>query len=110
MSTAAALRDAGIEAAADHADAVEPRWTDRAFDFAVDVLAARARKGKNDPFMTEDVRKYAVARGFPEPPDARAWGAVMIRARRKGLIVRVGTGDSKNPQAHLRPTNQWRMS
>ena len=96
------LRDAGILEAVEHADAVTPRWSERAFDALVDFLRA-PRAG----FMAEDVRAYAENRGLPVPPDPRAWGGVFQPAARAGLIQKAGYDTSRNAHAHLRPTQVW---
>jgi len=37
-------------------------------------------------FTCEHFATLAFFRGFPEPPDARAWGTVFQRAKRENLI------------------------
>lgn len=106
----AALRDAAIALAVEHADDVEPRWSDVAYGLLLQVIQLRKRTPRCEtPFMAEDVRRWAErTRGLPSPPDARAWGGVFQRAARAKVIERAGFGESRNPQAHLRPTALWR--
>ena len=110
MQSAAQLRDAGIQTAVDHADAVVPRWSDRAYALLVRAVSSRQMRNPDQPFMAEEVRAYAENLGLPSPPDPRAWGGVLQRASRAGLIVKAGYAESSNRQAHLRPTQQWRVA
>jgi hypothetical protein len=95
------LRDAGIETAGAHADAVSENWRERAY-LLFKVFAAR-----NAEFMTEDVRAWAKPL-IEDPPDMRAWGGVAVRARKAGLIVRHGYAAQKDPKSHRAPGNVWR--
>lgn len=109
LHEATAARDAGIATAIDHADAVTPAWSERAFVELQAAIAMRRRANPGLTFMAEDVRRFAERRGLPAPPDPRAWGGVLQRAARAGLIVKAGYGESANPQAHLRPTAMWKV-
>lgn len=93
------LADVGIARAAGHAERTNDGWQDAALGFLI-------RQPKK-VFTTEDVRKYAHARGLPQPPDPRAWGAVIRRAIKEGLIQLFEIDRSKNPQAHARPVRVW---
>ena len=104
---ARAARDAGIGLAADHANAVEPRWTDRAYENL--VAFCHASPGKS--FTSEDVRDYAHnGRGLPEPAHRRAWGAVFQRAARVGLIHKAGINESRAAHCHCSHVGQWRVA
>ena len=96
------LTQRAIDAAADHADRVASGWTDKAYGILLAFSSACSH-----PFAAEDVRREAAAAGLEEPPDPRAWGAVLQAASRDGLLVRVGFGESKNKQAHCRPVALW---
>lgn len=101
-SPGAAERDAGIAAAAGHADRDIPGW----------VMLARAHllvfARHNERFPLERVRIYAESRGLPPPPDPRAWGAIAVKCRRDFIIKPDGYAPSLNAGAHKRPTLQWR--
>lgn len=101
-SPGAAGRDAGIAAAAGHAERDVPGWT----------LLARAHlltyARRSERFALETVRLYAEARGLPPPPDRRAWGAVAVKCRRDFIIKPDGYAPSRNAVAHKRPTLQWK--
>lgn len=98
----------GMNRAADHAERVEPGWGEAALSLLQTFAEAWARTHSDPVFMAEDVRAYADERGFSKPPDNRAWGKVMVRAKKDGLIVRVGLTLTKRPSSHRRPQTAWR--
>jgi len=95
-------RDAAIHRAVEHADAVEPSWSDRAYAFLTDYLRTHAT------FTTEQVRD-AAAGIVNEPPSRRAWGAVTLRAVRAGWIVREGYVNANDPKVHMNVVTLWRV-
>jgi hypothetical protein len=97
----AVLAEAGMTRAADHADRVEEKWSDRAYA----ILQAHA--GRHAIFTTEDVRSSAIKAHLPRPPDDRAWGAIMKRGLKARIITAGGFGTSANPLSHCRPIRQW---
>ena len=99
--TGAQLRDAGIKQALDHAEEVTPEWPELAYKFLCDYI--RKHPGE---FMTEDVRQ-AAAGIVPEPPSLRAWGGVIVKAAKSGLIVRAGYGQVTNVNAHRANASVW---
>lgn len=99
-------RDDGIQRALDHAERTEPRWADRAHEALMEFIASHQSE-----FMGEHVRGWAHdTLGIPKPPHARAWGGVMARAAKQGLIVRVGFAPVSNPKAHCAPCSVWRAA
>ena len=95
------LRDAGMQRAVNHADAVSPKWGDKAFE----AYCAYARRiGR--PFTTEEVRE-AIGHTLPEPPDKRSWGAVAVRAVRAGVIRRCDFTSAKDPKVHCNMVSLW---
>lgn len=98
---AAARRDAGIEQAEDHANAVENNWSITAYSH----LEAFCRARRGEKFMVEDLRAFAEARGFTSPTTEKAWGAVIRRAAGNGLIRKVGYAPAKS--SNLSPKCQW---
>ena len=111
MATAAEiLRDEGMRQAVEHADAVHGNWSERAMDMLKDYLELlRYGLGEGQQFTSEMVREYAEQMGLPDPPDKRAWGAVMVKAARAGLIVKKGWTTSRNPKVHCSPTSLWEI-
>ncbi len=101
-----AAAEDGAERAADHAERVEAGWKDE----ALGVLLRYAAASGGSTFMLENVRDYADEIGFTKPPTDRAWGAVTLRAKRAGLIVRAGFGCSSRGPAHAHPANLWKAA
>jgi hypothetical protein len=54
--------------------------------------------------LAENVRNWASDK-LPDPPDGRAWGAVMQRARRAGYIRKVGYREAQS--SNLSPKVLW---
>ena len=98
-SEAAARRDFGIERAIDHADRTDVFWSDTAYAHVMEFC--RVQKA----FLTEEARAFAESRGLNPPPDGRAWGAVMRRAAKNGLIQRIGYKPAKS--SNLSPKCLW---
>ena len=59
--------------------------------------------------MTEDVR-LASEKEIPMPPSNRAWGGIVVRASKAGLISRVGFSNVKNAKAHKTPATVWKVN
>ena len=95
-------RDDGIKRAVDHADEKVPEWSSMAYGFLLGYIA------KKREFMTEDVRGAAEGR-IPTPPSNRAWGGVVVRAAKAGLIYRAGYRNTRNIKAHCTPATLWRV-
>lgn len=101
--TAKELANDGMTRAIEHADQVEPDWGSRAAAILIDFASV------NSEFMAEDVRVYAhKVLGLPQPPDPRAWGAIINSAVRQGIIVRDRYELTKIPPAHATPRPVWR--
>lgn len=93
------LAEAGAAAALENAGKL---WADEAY------LAFCYYAKLNPTFMTEDVREFAHGHGLPFPPDGRAWGGVINRAKRAGQIERVGYAPMKSPNCHSDPKTVWK--
>ena len=102
----AALRDKGIKESSEHAEATHEGWNKKADDLLLSFLLTYT----GDTFLCEDARTYAEAFGLPNPPDKRAWGGVIVRARRKKLITAVGYSFSKKANCHKSPNTLWKKS
>lgn len=96
----AARRDAGIQRAADHAEREAPGWGEGAVAF-VQWYARHNRE-----FLAEDVIESYIRVGLPEPPDGRAWGAVIRRAAKLGAIQKAGYRPARS--SNLSPKVLWR--
>ena len=91
--------DEGMTRAVEHADRVEPAWSERALD------ALWAYHLNHDEFTAEDAREKMHAAGLPYPPDGRAWGAVFKRAASLGWISRIGYAPRRC--GNMTPTIIW---
>lgn len=101
---AVAARDRGIKTAADHADAVAEGWSEAAFQHTRRFLED---KPSGHQFIGEEVRQFAERSGLALPPDKRAWGAVMLRCARAGLMRKIGFTVASDPKVHCNPVSQW---
>ena len=97
------LRDKGIKQAVNHANDKHDKWSDKAYNFLVSYIKSQHE------FMTEDLRE-ASEKEIPKPPSNRAWGGIVVRAARAGLINKVGFSNVKNPKAHHTPASIWRVN
>lgn len=95
------LRDDGIRRALQRADDTHGEWKERAYDFLLEYL-----KGLEGEFMAEEVR-VASLETIPAPPSNRAWGGIILKAARAGLIRQVGFRSVKNPRAHCAIVGVW---
>lgn len=93
------LRNAGIAKAINNANAKSTNWAEEAY---LKLLQYPANK-----FMTEELREWAHNTGLPVPPSARAWGAIITRAKREGVVIPLGFRSVKNPKAHATPATLW---
>lgn len=100
-------KTSGMTRAVDHANAVSDRWSERAFSMLLDFLRGLQN---NREFMTEQFRQYAYHRGLEAPPSERAFGAIIFRAAKSGLIISTGTGKVSNPKAHQANAAVWRKT
>ena len=89
----------GMNQALEHAEEVYENWGDHAFEML--------KRYPGEQFMAEDVREWAESMGFPSAPSNRAWGGVIARARRAGIIRRIGYRAVNNPKAHRTPATLW---
>lgn len=94
------LMEQGMARAIAHAEAIEPMWSDTAYQFLLKFAAT------GNEFMAEDVR--AASQGIvPPPPSMRAWGGIIRRAAKAGLITRIGYKSVINPKAHCALCSVW---
>lgn len=104
MKQARVERNKGIEKAVMHADQQVSNWSDRAYGFLLRFLS-----NHNGAFMAEEVRSYAVLMDFEMPPHNRAWGGIMLKAAKAGIIERCGIQKVKNKKAHCANAALWRQ-
>lgn len=101
------LRDAGMHTAITNAEQQSLNWPDE----AMRALQMYLLDHPNRKFMTEDVREYAYnVLAVPYPPHCRAWGAIIAKAARNGLIERVSIGPVKTASSHMANASVWRAA
>ena len=93
------LKQDGMQRASNNAELREPTWNEQAFQAIIDYPGTQ--------FMAEEVRAWAYKRGLTEPPNHRAWGSVIARAKRDGIIRHIGYRQVANPQAHKANASLW---
>lgn len=96
------LRDLGIEKAVLHADQETAEWREKAFDLLKTFL-----KDQHSEFMAEDFRKYTELVDFTQPPNLRAYGGIIRRAKAAGLIRFLRTQPVKNKNAQCANAAVW---
>ena len=97
------LARSGAKLALNHAEAIHENWGAEACDYL--EIFIRVHPGRE--FMAEEVREYATKRGLPPAPHLRAWGAVMQRAQKAGIIRWCGNRQVKNRKAHSATASLW---
>lgn len=102
LFTAKELKNAGMQLAIEHAEIKHEGWGEQALDLLKEFIHYRTT-----PFMCEEARLYAEAKGLPKAPSARAWGGVIVLAKNQSLIVHAGYGTTTNPRAHGTPASLW---
>lgn len=95
------LKELGMAMAEESANNKVEGWSDMAFE-----LLKRYLKINKEPFMTEFFRQWTEDK-LPEPPSKRAFGAVISRASREGLIKHCGYAPTTNYKAHKTPASVW---
>jgi len=96
------LRDEGIKQAIEHANSKTEGWAEKAYNFLLLFIKC------NPEFLTEDVRRCSTGI-VPEPPSRRAWGGIVVRAAKNGIIESIGYRPVRNPKAHRTPATLWRV-
>lgn len=103
FSQAKINRDNGITVSELNANSVWKNWSDDAT-----IILKHFIDYCPGEFQAEEVRKYATRFfNLPEPPSARAWGGVIFRAAKAGIIKRVGIAPTSNPSAHCANASVW---
>lgn len=90
----------GMTRAVDHADRIDPGWSELAFDALQNYASATSE------FTAEEARQGIHDAGLALPTDGRAWGAVFKRAAARGLIRKGGYAPRRC--GNMTPTIIWR--
>lgn len=103
LFTAVELRDIGMKMAEDHANEVHENWSERCYKLLIEFI-----KLTDTSFQTEHFRFYCESKNRLEiPPTKRAYGPVVLRAVKSGLIKRVGYANTSDPRSHGNPKSVW---
>ena len=97
-------RDKGILQSLSNADAKIPDWSERAWKMFTEWLEGWPKGYK---FQIEGFRKVAQIRGLPDPPTARAFGSLAVRAKREGLVKSNGQKPTTSKTAHRCYASEW---
>lgn len=95
-------KNAGMLLAEEHANRKISGWSNAATSYLKGFLSIHS-----EPFLAEEVREYAKVNGLEDAPSQRAWGGVMTRAARAGIIKNIGFRLTTNPVAHRTPATLW---
>jgi len=77
-------------------------WSEK----AIKLLRVYAKSVRD--FITEDFREYAEANGLESPSEPRAYGGVMVRAKKAGIIQSTGNyRNMKHEKSHSCPKMVW---
>ncbi len=79
------------------------KWSMKAYETLVEFIA----NNRSNKFMAEDARRYAEEKGLPIPPSKRAWGAIILKAAKDGLIKKNGHAAVTNVRAHRAFASVW---
>ncbi len=90
-------------AAADHAERETPEWKERAAEIFMEFALTNGGE-----FQTEQVREYAAKKGFPNPPDSRAWGHIATSLRRAGRIAFITNRSTQSRTCNSHPRAVWK--
>lgn len=96
----------GMATAEEHANLVHEDWS---FQAATKLTEFLSERDVGDKFMAEDFRTWATEQGLPRPPSNRAFGSVIAKAARAGMIAKAGYRAVKNPLAHCTPATLWEV-
>jgi hypothetical protein len=106
-ATCQELRDMGMARAQMAQDGRSPGWGDIAFN----AVRKFCKEHPTARFKTEVVRIWAEEIEYIVPArNLRAWGPVILKAAREGLIRAVGYEKTNNPTAHNTPATLWAVA
>ena len=108
MKTGEELKEIGIKKAVSHADQVTEKWSEKAYEKLKLFLSREINTTQNFEFMTEQFREFCEVTYLDDPPSLRAFGGIMAKAAKAGLIERIGYDNVTNPKAHATPATIWR--
>lgn len=107
ISEGEALKREGMQRAVIHAENENPGWSERAYKIVMSYVNG-FKPGTE--FKLEDIRIHAKMKDLIDtPPHERAWGSVIVRAARNGVIRKKGYTQVVNPKAHHANCALWEV-
>lgn len=101
--TAPQLRDAGMKLALEHAVEKVESWGDQCFELLKQYIEINRQ-----PFQAEFFRMWCeTGDRIQPPPHKRAYGPILMRGAKEGLLRKQGYAPTSNPKAHCAPTTVW---
>lgn len=97
-------RDKGMQVAEANAEINHPGWKEDAYEMFKDWLSGWP---KGYRFLIEDFRKVAQIRGLPDPPSARSFGGLAVKAKTAGLIKAFDQVKTSSKTAHRCFATLW---
>jgi hypothetical protein len=97
-------KEIGMAKAIDHAESDIPGWGDLALHYVERFVRSGVQR---HGFTAMDIRHWAYEAGLPAAPTNWAWGSVMRRAARQGLIAKGATRPQGDATAHLTDRTLW---
>ena len=97
------LKNEGIKQALETAEKKDENWGAKAYNFLCEYIK------ENKEFKAEEVRMASLGH-VPIPPSKRAWGSVIVMAKKNNLIIRKGYASVKNPRAHQAICTVWKVA
>lgn len=93
----------GMNIATEHAESVHPGWKEITYNLFNIFL------NEHDGFLVEDFRAWLYVNHphYIFPPNNRAFGFVVRRAVKDGLIISLSTRKVSNIKAHSANANYW---
>lgn len=95
------LKEAGMKRSLATAERVNPGWGEKCFAWLKVFIA-----DQEGPFKVEAFREWG-KNVIPSPPSLRAFGPIVSRAKKEGLIKHVGYTQVENPKAHRATSSLW---
>lgn len=96
-------KELGILRAETKQEQIQPGWQ----DLAIDKLKIYLQF--TNEFITEDYRLWAEQNGLSQPPEPRAYGAMIIKSQKLGLIKWNGNyQEMKEAKSHGCPKKVWK--
>ena len=94
-----------IGQATDHADEEIPDWSEMAISMVRAYVWAHRL-----PFVCDQLREWCEAHGLEPAPTRFAWGGVMLRAKKAGLIKKTRQVNHHFPgtrKTHTKSVQEW---